>query len=106
MAKESDPQIMHKSPTTDGIKEYTLDSWKELFMLSNDVFSTAPAFVYRGQANYEWKLQSSLDRLQQPLGKLHVRGLFRNAKRLVRNRTLNALNANRIQFVYGTRRIA
>jgi hypothetical protein len=33
--------------------------------LSNSLFSVAPAYVYRGQANYHWALQSSLDRLQQ-----------------------------------------
>jgi len=29
------------------------------------LFSIAPAFVYRGQANYDWPLRSSLNRLQQ-----------------------------------------
>ena len=56
---------MHESSIIDGVKEYMLDSWTEFFTLSNSLFSTAPAFVYRGQANYQWALRSSLDRLQQ-----------------------------------------
>lgn len=57
--------MMHDSATIDGVKEYTLDSWSDFFALSNNLFSTAPAFVYRGQANYEWALRSSLDHLQE-----------------------------------------
>jgi hypothetical protein len=57
--------VMDESPTIDGIKEYTLDSWTDFFTLANSVFSTAPAFVYRGQANYHWPLRSSLDRLEE-----------------------------------------
>ena len=56
---------MQESPTTHGVKEYTLDSWTEFFELSNAWFSTAPAIVFRGQADYQWPLRSSLDRLEQ-----------------------------------------
>jgi hypothetical protein len=56
---------MNESATIDGVKEYTLESWFEFFALARDFFATAPAFVYRGQANYEWPLRSSLDRLEQ-----------------------------------------
>jgi len=56
---------MYESPTIDGVKEYMLDSWTDFFPLSNNLFSTAPAFVYRGQANYQWALRSSLDRLRE-----------------------------------------
>src|SRR5262245_1836278 len=47
-----------------GIAEYKLKSWLDFFPLCNDLFSTAPAFVFRGQANYSWPLRSTLDRLQ------------------------------------------
>jgi len=57
--------MMHESPTTDGVREYTLASWTDFWALSNNWFSRAPALVYRGQANYQWALRSSLDRLQE-----------------------------------------
>lgn len=56
---------MNSSHIIDGVKEYVLDSWTEFFTLSNSLFSTAPAFVFRGQANYQWLLGSTLDRLEE-----------------------------------------
>lgn len=56
---------MDKSEITDGIQEFCLDSWHEFFEVSTKVFSCAPAFVYRGQADYSWPLTSTLARLQR-----------------------------------------
>ena len=54
---------MRESPTQDGVKEIQLDSWREF--LNKDImdrFATGPAYMYRGQTNYDWPLVSSLDR--------------------------------------------
>ena len=51
--------------TKDGVREIRLDSWQEFFDASAELFSGAPAFVYRGQANYAWPLTTTLDRLQE-----------------------------------------
>lgn len=56
---------MHETPIVDGVKEYTLSSWTDFFELSSGSFSTAPMFVFRGQADYGWPLRSSLDRHEQ-----------------------------------------
>jgi len=55
---------MKKSATKDGVQEICVDSWQEFFAASAELFS-APAFVYRGQANYDWPLKTTLDRLQE-----------------------------------------
>lgn len=55
---------MEKSSVQNGTKEIRLDSWREFFQLTTDVFATAPAYVYRGQTNYAWPLITSLDRLE------------------------------------------
>lgn len=56
---------MDASATEDGLREIRLDSWQEFFATSAELFSGAPAFVYRGQANYTWPLTTTLDRLQK-----------------------------------------
>jgi hypothetical protein len=56
---------VHETPVVDGVVEYTLDSWTEFSSLANTLFAKAPAFVYRGHANYQWTLRSSLDRLEE-----------------------------------------
>ena len=55
---------MKEIPTRDGVKEIRLDSWRKFMQLTTDLFATGPAYIYRGQANYEWPLVSSLDRLE------------------------------------------
>lgn len=55
---------MNESPTKNGVQEIKLDTWREFFELSVNNFSTAPAYIYRGQTNYYWPLESSLDRLE------------------------------------------
>ena len=54
-----------KSQIIDGIQEIILDSWKEFINLSVESFTKTPAYVYRGQANYNWQLISSMTRLQK-----------------------------------------
>ena len=56
---------MEKIPTSDGIREILLHSWTEFFDLTVEEFFNAPAYVYRGQAHYDWPLNSTLDRLTQ-----------------------------------------
>ena len=56
---------MIRKEITDGTQEIQLDSWTEFFELANTSFSTAPAYIYRGQANYFWPLQSNLDRHEE-----------------------------------------
>jgi hypothetical protein len=62
---------MKEFAIADGITEIELDSWAEFFNLAKffglerGLFATAPAFIYRGQANYSWPLRSSLDRLEE-----------------------------------------
>lgn len=55
---------MEESPTQNGVKEICLDSWHDFFQLTTDLFAKGPAYIYRGQTNYEWPLVSSLDRLE------------------------------------------
>lgn len=55
---------MDEFPTQNGVKEIRLDSWREFFQLTTELFATSPAYIYRGQANYDWPLRSSLDRLE------------------------------------------
>ena len=56
---------MVESEIVDGTQEFKLDSWSEFWELTTNLFASAPAFVYRGQANYNWPLRSSLDRLEE-----------------------------------------
>ncbi len=57
-------QSMTSSQIVDGVQEITLDSWKDFFSLTVDKFSRTSNCIYRGQANYDWLLRSSLDRLR------------------------------------------
>jgi FRG domain len=56
---------MSKRPRVrDGIQEFELDSWKDFFQLGTELFALAPAYIYRGQADYAWPIVSRLDRLE------------------------------------------
>lgn len=55
---------MVESPPRNDIKEIRLDSWREFSELTEKLFVSAPAYIYRGQANFDWPLQSGLDRLE------------------------------------------
>jgi len=52
-------------PVEDGIREYPLDSWKAFLYHAVDKLTKAPAYIYRGQANWQWQTTSTLDRLEQ-----------------------------------------
>lgn len=53
---------MNECPTQDGVKEIQLNSWDEFFKLTTTTLADSPAFIYRGQTNYDWPLLSGLDR--------------------------------------------
>jgi hypothetical protein len=54
---------MDKGRVQDGVVEYSLDHWREFHTLCEEEFLSASAYVYRGQADYTWPLESTLDRL-------------------------------------------
>lgn len=56
---------MNKLDIKDGVEEIQLDTWEEFFQLTTNHFAKASAHIYRGQANYNWPIESSLDRLQK-----------------------------------------
>lgn len=56
---------MQESSISDGVKEYHLGSWNEFHELTESTFSVAPAYIYRGQTDYDWRLMSSLYRLEK-----------------------------------------
>ena len=57
---------MNEPKITDGMQEYPLASWRDFLSPPiMDFFATSPAYIYRGQANWEWKLVSSLNRLEE-----------------------------------------
>lgn len=60
---------MKEGKVVDGVQEIELDSWVEFFDLTRSNFVSAPAYVYRGQANYDWPLRTSIDRLEQDFPK-------------------------------------
>ena len=55
---------MQTLPIKDGVQEYLLSSWQDMLALAEDLFAKAPAYIYRGQADWDWPIVSSLRRLQ------------------------------------------
>lgn len=53
---------MTHSDVEDGVQKITFTSWREFHDYVIEKFTQAPAYIYRGQTNYEWLLRSSLDR--------------------------------------------
>jgi hypothetical protein len=43
---------MQESAICDGVQEVSLSHWREFFDLSMSVFAKAPAYIYRGQTDY------------------------------------------------------
>src|SRR4051794_37162966 len=64
---------MRRSKATGGVETIELDDWREFYQLIADDFSNAPSYVFRGQANAEWKIESSLDRWERLHSKLSDR---------------------------------
>ena len=55
---------MQKFAIESGVQTINLDSWKEFAQVVQEVFVDAQALIYRGEANWEWKLESTIDRLE------------------------------------------
>lgn len=53
---------MSHSQIVDGVQEIILDSWEDFFPLTIERFNKTSNCIYRGQANYNWDLNSTLDR--------------------------------------------
>ncbi|NQT88430.1 FRG domain-containing protein [bacterium] len=49
----------------DGVEEVILSSWEEFETLTRERFVDRQALIYRGQADYEWPIRSTLDRLEE-----------------------------------------
>jgi len=47
-----------------GVSTYELKSWNDFFVFIRNTHSNSPALIYRGQASSEWKVDSTLDRLE------------------------------------------
>jgi hypothetical protein len=48
-----------------GVSTCELESWISFSDFIREKHSNSPALIYRGQANSEWKVESTLDRLEQ-----------------------------------------
>jgi len=53
---------MNGAVVDNGISEHSLNSWREFGQFIQDSHANSPAFIYRGQTDASWKIQSSLDR--------------------------------------------
>ena len=53
---------MNDQPVENGVQEYHLESWRDFCDLTKDPSKFGPAYIYRGQTNYDWILNSSIDR--------------------------------------------
>jgi hypothetical protein len=56
---------MQSSPVKSGISEVCLSHWTEFAQFVSERLLSGPAYVFRGQAHFDWPLISSLDRLEQ-----------------------------------------
>src|SRR5689334_8549490 len=61
-----------------GVMDYRLSSWRSFSELVQDegddgFHKAATGYIFRGQANAKWDLESSLDRLLRKCGKLEAR---------------------------------
>lgn len=55
---------MKESEVVSGIKRTRLDTWEQFHEYIRQHYSNAPAFIYRGQGDSTWKVESCLDRLE------------------------------------------
>jgi hypothetical protein len=53
---------VNKLPITSGVQEFHLEDWRQFNDLVIDEFIESPAYVFRGQTDFEWPVLSSLDR--------------------------------------------
>lgn len=54
-----------RSAPTSGIETIELSDWSEFYSLIASDFADSPAYVFRGQADADWKVESSLDRWER-----------------------------------------
>lgn len=55
---------MVQTEIKEGIAVYHLKSWREFIDWIDQQHANCPALIYRGQANAQWKVKSTLDRLE------------------------------------------
>ncbi len=55
---------MGSSSVKDGIVECNLKGWKEFTGFVTAVLPDTPAYIFRGQANASWVVESTLDRIE------------------------------------------
>lgn len=48
-----------------GVQTRSLESWAEFYSLIDEAFANSPAYIFRGQADASWRVESSLDRLEK-----------------------------------------
>ncbi|CAD73638.1 hypothetical protein RB4201 [Rhodopirellula baltica SH 1] len=66
MSSSGARDLMYESRNVDrGVQTRTLDSWKDFYALIADDLSNKPAYIFRGQADADWLVDSSLDRLEK-----------------------------------------
>lgn len=56
--------MTNRPPIRQGIQERTLDWWTQFYDLIATHFEDTPAYIFRGQGDAGWKVNSSLDRLE------------------------------------------
>ena len=54
----------HAGSVEDGVSAIALESWEEYAPHISKSHADSPAFLYRGQADATWKIESTLDRLE------------------------------------------
>lgn len=64
---------MRRTPVERGIETISLASWNEFYQLIASDFANSPTYVFRGQADARWQVESSLDRWER----LHGGGVSR-----------------------------
>jgi hypothetical protein len=55
---------MNELSVKQGVSEHTLNSWEEFGGYIASAHANSPAYLYRGQADVEWRVESALDRME------------------------------------------
>jgi hypothetical protein len=55
----------YEKDITNGIVEHQLDSWEKFAEFVADSELCPPTCIFRGQANSEWLVESTLDRMEE-----------------------------------------
>lgn len=69
MNKNNERRLLRTSSVRRGIQIHRLSSWSEFDDFIRSKHSNCPALVYRGQANAQWRITSTLDRLENLIPK-------------------------------------